>query len=145
MSCSSTDFCLDCCDVPRGQTHERGVMTFSPSLQCILLDAQQELEVSTGRHGEFVDTSASETVRLCFRFVCACVCVCLCVCVWSVILSMAVCTSWERDGGGKGGCIFVCARARACVCTIYLCVSERKGACVCVFLCFCDAKEGLQV
>ncbi len=35
--------------------------------QGLLLEAQHELEGTTGRHGEFIDQPAAETVRLCFR------------------------------------------------------------------------------
>jgi hypothetical protein len=36
--------------------------------QGMLLEAQQELEGVTGRHGEFIDLPAAETVKLCFRY-----------------------------------------------------------------------------
>ena len=53
--------------------------------QNMLLEAQQELEGLTGRHGEFIDLPAAETVKLCFRWVCEregeIVCVCVRACV----------------------------------------------------------------
>ena len=89
---------------------------------------------------------SSNSVCVCVEGGCVCVCVCgrrgcgWCVCVG---VSVCVCVCVAEDSALGGGLrIYVCARARACVCVferacVLMCLRARVCVCVCVYMSVC--------